>query len=91
MNKRAIIGAAVLIGSALAVKANDTPYTLKVIVVNKVAGHVEAKFIVAPEDLRLICDGDVTGIQDTDYVKVKFKDGDFYIGKAKCGQVRWYK
>jgi len=91
MNKRAIIGAAVLFSCGWSIKATETTYTLKVMALEKAAGRVEAKFVTLPEDLRIVCEGDISGIMDSDYVPVTYHDGEFYIRKAKCTKMKWLK
>ena len=85
--------AAVLLPAAWAC-ARDTGYTVKVVVADRAAGHVEARFVVMPEDLRIVCEGEVRKVFEGDYVQMELdKDGDFSLKgtKTKCRQVKWLK
>jgi hypothetical protein len=89
VNKRALLTASLLTLCGWAVKASETSYTLKVMAVNRTAGRIEAKFMVVPEDMRLVCYGKVENIYETDYIKVEYKDGHVFIKGAECTSVMW--
>ncbi|GAC1632842.1 MAG: hypothetical protein NVS9B14_06590 [Candidatus Acidiferrum sp.] len=67
----------------------DTTYTVKVVVVDQAGGLVEAKFLVLPQDLRIVCHGEAKKIFVGDYAKVEIRDGKFAIGKTVCDQMKW--
>lgn len=81
----------VLLGAAWGVFAADTTYTVKVVSVDHGAQRLEAKFIVMPQDLRLVCHGEAKKVFAGDYVKVEFKDGKTTIAGADCDQVLWLR
>lgn len=85
----AVLGA--LLGAAWGVFAADTTYTVKVVAVDHGQQRLEAKFVVMPEDLRLVCHGEAKKVFAGDYVKVEFKDGKTMIGGAECNQVLWLR
>ena len=91
MNKRAILAALALTLCGWRLRASDTSYTVKVVSVNRNEGRVEARFVVLPEDLRLVCVGKVDNVFETDYVTVSHKDGFFYIRGAKCNEILWVR
>ncbi len=89
MNKRAILAALALTLCGWRLRASDTSYTVKVVSVNRNEGRVEARFVVLPEDLRLVCVGKVDNVFETDYVKVEYKNKEVYIKGAKCVSMLW--
>jgi hypothetical protein len=83
--------AIVLAAMAEPARPAETTYTVKVVVVDQGNGLVEAKFMVLPEDLRIVCHGEAKKIFVGDYAKVEIRDGKFAIGKTVCDQMRWMK
>jgi hypothetical protein len=81
----------VLLEAAWGVFAADTTYMVKVIRVDHAAQQLEAKFIVMPEDLRLVCHGEAKKVFAGDYVKVEFKGGKTMIADADCDQIMWLR
>lgn len=71
--------------------AADTTYTVKVVSVDHGNQRLEAKFIVMPQDLRLVCHGEAKKVFAGDYVKVEFKGGKTTIAGADCDQVLWLR
>jgi len=93
MNKRALITAVGLTLLGVAVKGQDTDYTVKVTDVDKAQGYVVARFVVVPQDLRIICKGtDVQKVFAGDYVKLEIRKGEFAVKgtDATCNQIGWY-
>lgn len=84
-----ILGA--LFGAAWGVLAADTTYTVKVVRVDHAAQSLEAKFIVMPEDLRIVCHGEAKKVFAGDYVKVEFKGGKTMIAGTDCDQIQWVR
>ncbi len=91
VNKRSIITGLTLLLVGGYLKASDTTYTLKVAAVSQTNGEVQAKFLVTPEDMRVICHGDTHGISTGDYIKMEVKNGLFTIAGTKCTEIRWIK
>jgi hypothetical protein len=75
------------------VRSQDTNYSVKVTDVDKVKGYAAARFIIVPQDLRIICKGDVQKIFVDDYVKIEIRNGLFAIKGTDtvCNQIGWYK
>lgn len=82
--------AGVTLGAAI-VRASNTNYTVKVTDTNEAEHVIVAKFVVVPEDLRIVCHGDWGKEFVGDYVKISYKEGNFYIGKALCKEMRWMR
>ena len=73
-------------------RPTDTNYRMKVMLVDRAQKRIEAKFTVAPDDLRLICHGEAPKTSVGDYAKVEFdKEGRFTIDGASCTEVAWLK
>jgi hypothetical protein len=73
-------------------RAEDTTYRVQAVVVDEAHKLVEAKFVIVPEDLRLVCHGIVTKVSAGDYLKVEYKKGSgFWVGNLACTEVRWEK
>lgn len=81
----------ILFGATWGVLAADTTYTVKVVSVDRGTQRLEAKFIVMPRDLRLVCHGEAKKVFAGDYVKVEFKGGKTTIAGADCDQVLWLR
>lgn len=89
---RALLGAALLLcGWKVTARPAYTTYSVKVMVVDHGKQRVEAKFVVVPEDLRLVCHGEAEKTFVGDYVKVEVKDGKFQIAGAVCTEIAWLK
>jgi hypothetical protein len=89
--KRAAILASVLTLAAIAAcRAQDAGYRVKAVLVHSAERRMEAKFVVIPQNLRIICQGDTAGISEGDYVKVDFKNGKLVAGKMVCDSIAWY-
>lgn len=81
-----------LIGVAIGwriARADDTTYRVKAVVVDESHKLLEAKFVVLPDDLRLVCHGEVKKIASGDYLKVEYTKDGFWIGNLACTEVRW--
>ncbi len=85
---RLFVAALLLVATIAICQGEDTGYRVKAVMVGN--GHLEAKFVVMPDDLRLVCNGDTKGISTGDYVRVEIKDHVFVIGKTTCEQIKWY-
>lgn len=72
-------------------RPSDTTYHVKVMSVDHGKQRLEAKFLVVPEDLRLVCHGEAKKVDVGDYAKVEVKDGRFVIAGAVCTEVAWLK
>jgi hypothetical protein len=89
--KRAAILASVLTLAAIAAsRGQDNSFRVKVAMVNSQQKRMEGKFVVMPDDLRIVCAGDPSGMSVGDYVKVEFKNGKPVIRKMVCDQIAWY-
>lgn len=90
---RAVWVAALLaLAWASTARSRDTQYRMKVMLVDHAAKRVEAKFIIAPEDLRIVCHGEAKAVFVGDYVKVEVnKDGQFVIAGTTCTEMAWLK
>lgn len=71
-------------------RGQDTSYRVKVAMVSNKRQRMEGKFVIVPDDLRIICRGDTAGISEGDYVKVEFKNGQLMAGKMSCDSMAWY-
>lgn len=91
MNKRAIYTGLTLLLVGGCIKATNTGYSMKVAQVNHSIGLIEVKFIVVPDDLRLICHGNTKQYNTGDFVKIETANGDVHFGDIKCNAVRWDK
>lgn len=91
MNKRATFVAVCLTLLGWRTLGQDTGYSVKVTDVDKAQGVVVARFVIVPQDLRIVCRGDVSKVFADDYVKVVNHDGVFKIGGATCNEVRWLR
>jgi hypothetical protein len=94
MNKRAIYTALglTLLGVAT-VRSQDTDYTVKITDVDKAQGYLAARFVIVPQDLRIICKGaDIRKVFAGDYVKIEIRNGVFAVKgtDATCAQIGWY-
>lgn len=90
--KRALILAAVLLPAGwVCARGKDTTYTVKVVTVDHEAQLLEARFMVMPEDLRLVCHGDAKKVFVGDYAKVEYKGADFAIAGTICKEVKWLR
>ena len=85
------IAVAVLLALAAFVicKAEDTGYHVKAVVVRSAEKRLEGQFVEVPKDLRIVCEGDTSGISEGDYVKVEWKDGIAMVKKTKCTSMTW--
>jgi hypothetical protein len=94
MNRRAIYTALGLTLLGVAVRGQDADYTVKVTDVDKAKGYVLARFVIVPQDLRILCKGtDVNKVFAGDYVKIEIRNGKFALKTtdAVCDQVAWLK
>jgi len=92
INKRIILTALVLIFFGALVHSQEYPeYYVKVAFVDKTKGEIEGKFMSIPEDMRIVCHGDVQKFNEGDYTKVQYRNGVFAVADAKCTEVRWLK
>jgi len=92
MNKRAIYcGLSLAVIFAATLKGQEADYSVKVTSVDHANEVVEAKFVIVPQDLRIVCYGDPGKVYVDDYIKVIAKNGTFKIGKAVCSQIKWLR
>ena len=76
--------------AVLVCRGSETGYQVKAVMVSGEGRIMEAKFVVLPEDLRIVCEGDPKGISVGDYVKLEIRSGKFYARKMECNGIRWY-
>jgi hypothetical protein len=91
VNKRILFAALALIFFGTLVQSQEPEYYIKVAGIDKTKGEIEGKFITVPEDLRIVCHGDVRKFNEGDYTKLYFRNGNFTVGDAQCTSVRWVK
>ena len=83
--------AAILAFAAFAIcKAQDTGYRVKAVLVRSAEKRMEGKFLQVPDDMRIVCEGDTSGISEGDYVKIEFKGKRIVAGKLTCTSIGWY-
>lgn len=91
MTRKIISFAALLLGAFAVCRANDSGYYMKATAVDSAQQTMEAKFVITPEELRLVCKGDTRGISVGDYIKVERKLDKFVVGKMECFGMKWYR
>lgn len=91
MTRKIIAFAALLLGAFAVCRANDSGYYMKATLVEPSQQVMEAKFVITPEDLRLVCKGDTRGISVGDYIRVERKLDKFVVGKMECFGMKWYR
>lgn len=90
MLRRLVTLAALILGAvAVARSQGDRSYRVKLVVVDHGQQVIEGKFVVMPDDLRIVCHGDPGKMFAGDYVEVRFKDHKTFIGKAECSEMKW--
>lgn len=91
MNIRPFILGAVLLVAGLELRASKTnEFYVKVSAVNEAKGQVETRFVVVPDNIRLVCEGDVKNVFVGDYQRVDIKADAPHMGKLTCNKFRWY-
>ena len=53
--------------------------------------RIEARFVIVPEDLRLVCEGAVRKVFVGDFVKVDFREGKVWVEGLECKQIAWVR
>lgn len=70
-------------------RADDTGYHVKAVLVRSAEKRMEATFVEMPKDLRILCEGDTSGISEGDYVKVEWKKDVAMVKKMRCDRMVW--